>query len=295
MFTGKSTILSCAVTGNLTRPEQNPNLPVTPQEIAASALQAAEAGAAIVHLHVRDPQTGAPSMDLELYREVMERIRARDTAVIINLTTGPGGRFQPGEDDPAVPGPRTNFLHPAKRVEHVVALKPDIATLDLNTMTFGAETVINTPQNVMRMAEAIYAAGVKPELELFDTGDIHLAQDLLAKGVLKAPLMACLVLGVKYGFPPTAETMAFAKSLLLPGTEWAGFAVGRFAYPMLAQSYILGGNVRIGMEDTVYAAKGRLTSGNGELVEKAARMVRDLGGEIATAAEARDRLGLAGA
>ena len=294
MLTGRSTILSCAVTGNLTRPEQNEHLPITPEQIAASALEAAAAGAAIVHLHVRDPETGVPSMEVAYYREVMERIRAKDSAVIVNLTTGPGGRYQPSEHDPAVPGPRTNLLHPTKRVEHIQALKPDIATLDLNTMTFGAETVINTPGNVRLMAEMIYGAGVKPELELFDTGDIHLAQDLLADGTLRGPLMACLVLGVRYGLPASAETMAFAKSLLPEGTEWTGFAVGRFAFPMLAQSWILGGNVRIGMEDTVYLGKGQLTTGNGELVEKAARIVRDLGGTLARADEARERLGLAG-
>lgn len=287
----RRTILTCAVTGNLTRLDMNPKLPCTPEQIANDCLAAADAGAAIVHIHVRYPD-GRPSMELAHYRETVERIRAKNTALIINLTTGPGGRFQPGDDDPAVPGPRTNFLHPLKRVEHVVALRPDVCTLDLNTMTFGQEVVINIPPNVIKMAEVMYDVGVKPELELFDTGDIHLAQDLFAKGVLKKPAMACLVLGVKYGFPATPETMMFARSMLPAEVDWTGFGIGRAAFPMLAQSWILGGNVRIGMEDTVHIAKGKLTSGNGELVEKARWIVESMGGELASAEEARDRLGL---
>lgn len=287
----RRTILTCAVTGNLTRLDMNPKLPCTPEQIANDCLAAADAGAAIVHIHVRYPD-GRPSMELAHYRETVERIRAKNTALIINLTTGPGGRFQPGDDDPAVPGPRTNFLHPLKRVEHVVALRPDVCTLDLNTMTFGQEVVINIPPNVTKMAEVMYDVGVKPELELFDTGDIHLAQDLFAKGVLTKPAMACLVLGVKYGFPATPETMMFARSMLPAEVDWTGFGIGRAAFPMLAQSWILGGNVRIGMEDTVHIAKGKLTSGNGELVEKARWIVESMGGELASAEEARDRLGL---
>lgn len=290
---GRSTILTCAITGNLTKPEMNPNLPITPEQIADSALEAAAAGAAIAHIHVRHPETGAPSMEIAHYREVVERIRARDTALIVNLTTGPGGRFQPGEPDPARPGPRTNFLPPLRRVEHVIALQPDVATLDLNTMSFGGEVVINIPPNVRRMAEAIYGAGVEPELELFDSGDIQLARDLFADGTLRAPAMACLVLGVKYGFPATPETMAYAKSLLPRDVEWTGFGIGRFAYSMLVQSWLLGGNVRIGMEDTVHIEKGQLASGNAELVDKAAWLVRRLGGSLASADQARERLGLA--
>ena len=290
-----TTILTCAVTGNLTRPEMNPNLPLSPEQIANSALQAADAGAAIVHIHVRKPDTGAPSMDLAYYRETVERILSKNTAVIVNLTTGPGGRFQPSDDDPVKPGPRTNFVHPSKRVAHIVALRPDVATLDLNTMNFGAEVVINIPPNIRKMAAAIYESGAKPEIELFDSGDIQIARDLISEGVLKTPAMACLVLGVKYGFSATAESMLYAKSLLPENVEWTGFGVGRSAFPMVAQSWILGGNVRIGMEDTVHIAKGKLTSGNAELVEKARWIVESMGGEIASADEARARLGLAGA
>ena len=287
----RRTILTCAVTGNLTRLDMNPNLPCTPAQIADDCLAAADAGAAIVHVHVRHPD-GAPSMELAHYRETIERIRARDTALIVNLTTGPGGRFQPGDVDPAVAGPRTNFLTPQRRVEHVVALRPDVCTLDLNTMTFGREVVINTPHSVATMAEMIYDSGVKPEIEMFDSGDIQMAQDLFASGVLRQPAMACLVLGVKYGFPATTEAMAFASRMLPPGVTWTGFGIGRAAFPMLAQSWILGGHCRIGMEDTVHIAKGRLTSGNAELVAKARAIIESLGGELASASEARELLGL---
>ena len=285
------TIITCAVTGSLTQRKQNPNLPISPIEIAESALEAAEAGAAIVHLHVRHPD-GTPSMELSHYRELVEYIRARNTAVILNLTAGVGGRFQPGEDDPKIAGPRTNFVRPERRVEHVVDLKPEICTLDLNTMTFGNELVINSPQHVKRMAEIIYDCGVKPELELFDSGDIELARDLLAAGSLRLPAIASLVLGVKYGFPATPRTMAFAVDQLPSDITWTGFGVGRAAFPMLVQSYLLGGHVRIGMEDTVKIDKNTLVSSNAELVTKARWLLEKLGGEIASSDEAREMIGL---
>jgi uncharacterized protein (DUF849 family) len=208
----QKTMITCAVTGNLTKPETNPALPISPQQIADSALEAAAAGAAAVHVHVRHPDTGAPSMELAHYREVVQRIRAKDNALIINLTTGPGGRFQPSDENPAIAGPRTNLLGPERRVEHVVALKPDICTLDLNTMTFGQEVVINTPPNLRKMAAAIYESGAVPEIELFDSGDIHLMSDFFTEGVLRGPLLVSLVLGVKYGFPATPAAMSFAKA-----------------------------------------------------------------------------------
>ena len=285
------TILTCAVTGNLTRPDQNPNLPITPEQIGQACLDAAAAGAAIVHIHVRHPD-GRPSMELIHYREVVRLIRAKNDALILNLTTGPGGRYQPSDDNPAVAGPRTNFLPPLRRVEHIADLRPDIATLDLNTMTFGAETVINTPRNVRVMAKAIYDSGAKPEIELFDSGDIELMRDMLSDGSLRTPAMASLVLGVKYGFPANTETMLFARNRLPPDVAWTGFGIGRAAFPMLAQAYVLGGHVRVGMEDTVYVDRGRLTSSNAELVEKAYWLITKLGGEIATSEEARDMLEL---
>jgi uncharacterized protein (DUF849 family) len=288
----RKTMITCAVTGNLTKPEMNPALPISPQQIADSALEAAAAGAAAVHIHVRHPDTGMPSMDVAHYREVVERIRAKNNALVINLTTGPGGRFQPSDENPAIAGPRTNLLRSERRVEHVVALRPDICTLDLNTMTFGQEVVINTPPNLRKMAAAIYQSGVVPEIELFDSGDIHLMNDFLAEGVLRQPPLVSLVLGVKYGMPATPAAMSFAKSMLPSDTVWTGFGIGRMAFPMLAQSFLLGGMVRIGLEDTVNVAKGQLANGNGELVEKARHIVELLGGKIMCADEAREMLKL---
>jgi uncharacterized protein (DUF849 family) len=285
-------VLTAAVTGGLTRPDMNPNLPITPEQIADACLEAAAAGAAIVHIHVRDPKTGRQTMELGVYRDVVTRIRAKNSALIINLTTGPGARLDPNESDPARPGPNTNFVPPARRVEHILALKPDIATLDLNTMVFGEEAVINMPRTIRKMADAIYQSGVMPELEFFDSGDIALARDLCEEGALRTPGMACIVLGVKYGFAATPETMIYASSRVPEGIRWTGFGIGRAAFRMLAQSFILGGNVRIGMEDTVYVSRGKLTAGNAELVEKAGWIVEALGGFLMPADEARSALGI---
>jgi len=286
------TILTCAVTGNLTRPEQNPKLPVEPQDIVRSALEAAAAGAAILHLHARDPETGKGSMRLELYREIVEGIRARNTDVIINLTTGEGGRFVPTPGEPAKAAPGSTLTTPEHRVAHVEALRPEVCTLDFNTMWSGQAAVINAPANLEIMAERIKAAGVRPEIELFDSGDIAMLKDFIARGLLDTPLMAQLVLGVRFGAAADSRTMAYLAAQLPPGTLWAAFGVGRFAFPMLVQSYLLGGHVRIGMEDTVHIAKGQLADSNAQLVEKAVGLVESLGGEIASAAEARSMLGL---
>jgi uncharacterized protein (DUF849 family) len=286
-------IITCAITGNLTKPEQSPYLPITPQQIADSALEAAEAGAAIAHIHVRDPETGRPSMSIDLYRDVVERIRARNKSLVINLTTGPGGRFVPSEEDPKVAGPGTTLMLPEKRVEHIELLKPDICTLDLNTMNSGAEVVINTPRNVRKMAERMKAAGVLPEIELFDSGDIHLARDMFADGSLKGPGLFSLVLGVKYGFNASPETMMYGRDLLPPGAIWTGFGIGRSEFPMVAQAYLLGGHVRVGMEDNLYMSKGVLAQTNAELVAHAANILRSLGATIASSADARAMLGLA--
>jgi uncharacterized protein (DUF849 family) len=285
-------VITCALTGNLTKPEQSPYLPITPQQIAESALAAARAGASVAHIHVRDPQTGAPSMDLALYREAVDRIRAVAPELIINLTTGPGGRFVPSDDDPRIAGPGTTLIKPELRVAHIAALKPDIATLDLNTMNSGGEVVINTPRNVRRMAEAIRSAGVLPEIELFDSGDCHLAQDLIADGTLAAKGPFSLVHGVKYGFDATPETMIYARNLLPEGAIWTGFGIGRHEFPMVAQAWLLGGHVRVGMEDNLHLAKGVLAKSNAELVSRAVEILRQLGATPASPAEARRALGL---
>jgi uncharacterized protein (DUF849 family) len=284
--------ITCAVTGNLTTPEQTPYLPKSPQEIAEACLGAAEAGAAIVHIHVREPDTGKPSMELAYYREVVERIRARNTQLILNLTTGPGGRFVPSHDEPRIAAPGTTLMNPEKRAEHIAILKPEICTLDLNTMNSGGQVVINTPTNVRRMAKVMREAGVKPEIELFDSGDIALMLDMLKDGSLDGPQLTSFVLGVRYGFQPSPETVIYARNLLPDDAHFTAIGVGRSAFPMVAQSYLAGGHARVGIEDAVYLAKGVLAETNGQMVEKARRMIQDLGGDIASPREAREIIGL---
>jgi uncharacterized protein (DUF849 family) len=292
-MTNGKTFLTCAITGNITKPEQSPHLPITPQQIADSALEAAEAGAAVAHIHVRDPATGRPSMEIDLYRYVMDRIRARNRDLIINLTTGPGGRFVPSEHDPKVAGPGSTLTLPEKRVEHIELLRPDICTLDLNTMNSGGEVVINTPRNVRKMAAIMRAARVLPEIELFDSGDCHLARDMFADGSLEGLGLFSLVLGVKYGFNPSPETMMYARGLLPEGAIWSGFGLGRTEFPMVAQAWLLGGHVRVGMEDNLYMSKGVLAKSNAELVTHALAILRMMGANIASAREAREMLKLA--
>lgn len=280
-------VITCAVTGNLTRPEQTPHLPITPEEIADACLGAADAGAAVAHIHVREPGSGAPSMKLEYYQDVVARIRARNRSLILNITTGPGGRFVPSKDDPKIADAGTTLMNPEERVAHITALKPDICTLDLNTMNSGAQVVINTPGNVRRMAKVIRAAGVKPEIELFDSGDIALLHDLLADGTLSGPALTSFVMGVKYGFQPSPETVLYARGLLPPGAHFTAIGIGRSTFPMVAQSVLAGGHARTGIEDGVYLERGVLAPSNAAMVEKARRIIEELGAKIATPAEAR--------
>jgi uncharacterized protein (DUF849 family) len=286
------TIISCAVTGNIVTRAQHPRLPVTPAEIAEAATSAAKAGAAIAHIHVREPETGKPSMRVNLYREVVDRIRSSGIDVIINLTTGEGGRFTPSELDPKVAAEGTTLTTPERRIAHVVELKPEICSLDFNTMNSGPNVVINTPRNVRKMAELIVAAGVLPELEVFDSGDIHMAKDMIEGGVIPGPHLFQIVTGVKYGAASTPEALVYLKSILPPNCRWSAFGLGRMEYPMLAQAYLLGGNVRVGFEDNIYLRKGELARDNAELVDKAVKILEALGGEPATPAEARVMLGL---
>ena len=284
--------ITCAVTGNLTTPEQTPHLPITPEQIADACLGAAEAGAAIVHIHVREPGSGKPSMELGYYREVVERIRAKNTQLILNITTGPGGRFVPSPDEPRIAAAGTTLMVPEKRVEHIAVLRPEICTIDLNTMNSGKEVVINTPGNVRRMAKVMRDAGVKPEIELFDSGDIALMHDLLKDGTLEGPALCSFVMGVRYGFQASPETVLYARNLLPAAAEFTAIGIGKAAFTAVAQSYLAGGHVRVGLEDTVYLSRGQLASSNAALVEKARRIVEDLGGQIATPREAREIIGL---
>lgn len=284
--------ITCAVVGNFTTREHNENLPLTPAQIADDCLEAEKAGAAIVHIHVRDPATGRPSMETGLYREVVNRIRDRSADLIINLTTGNGGRYDPSEDDPAVAGPKTNLLRPELRVEHILDIRPDIATLDLNTMIFGEEAVINTVRSISTMARLIQTAGVRPEIELFDSGDIAILHHLIAAGVLPANPLCSIVMGVRYGFQASPETLLYARDQLPKPAIWTGFATGKWAFPMLAQSAIAGGNLRIGLEDATFLSKGLKAPSNAAMVAKAVRMATDLGIEPLSAADTRELLTL---
>jgi uncharacterized protein (DUF849 family) len=284
--------LTCAVTGGAAITNKNVKIPVTPKEIADSAIAAAKAGAAIVHLHVRDPQTGAGSMDLDLYKETVDRVRDSGVDVLINLTTGNGAAFVPGRDEPSIGGPGTNFRPPAERVRHILALKPHLCSLDFNTMWFRTRAFINSPEHITEMARAIRSVGTVPELEVFDTGDIHLAKDLQASGVIAAPAYFQIVLGTKYGAVASAQTMIYMRDILPPGSHWASFGIGQHEYPMLAQSLILGGHVRVGLEDNYYLEKGVIAPSNAALVEKAVSLMRMMGAEPATPSEARAILGV---
>lgn len=285
-----STFLTCAVLGNFSTREQNANLPFTPTEIANDCLSAAEAGAAIVHIHVRDPKTEMPSMETALYREVVERIRDKNDELIINLTTGNGGRYQPSEEDPAKAGPRTNLLQPNARVQHILEIQPDIATLDLNTMVFGEEVVINTLTSIRRMGTLIQEAGVRPEMELFDSGDIAILNTLMTESFFEKPPLCSIVMGVKYGFIPSPETLLYARNLLPKGAIWTGFGTGAMAFPMVAQAALMGGNVRIGMEDAVWLSKGVKAPSNRAMVEKAVRILDELGVDLQSAKDVRQKL-----
>jgi uncharacterized protein (DUF849 family) len=230
-----------------------------------------------------------------LYREVVERIRDSATDVVINLTTGEGGRFVPGTVNPSLAGPGTTLLPPDARVEHVVELKPELCSLDFNTMWSGRAAVINSPQSIERMADLIQDAGVKPEIEVFESCDIQMALDFIDRGIIRAvgPHFFQVVTGVKYGAAATPAALNYLSSLFPVGALWSAFGVGRHEYPMLANSFLNGGHVRVGMEDNVYISKGELCRDNAQLVTKARQIVELLGGELATPAEARTMLGLA--
>ena len=286
-------IITCAVTGGADTVGKHPAIPVTPAEIATAAIEAAKAGAAIAHIHVRDPKTGKPSMELDLYREVVERLRESETDVVINLTTGAGARYIPSDNDPAVGGPGTTMATPDNRVVHIQKLRPEICSLDIATMNFGDWVFMNTPAHLAEMGKAIRAAGVKPELEVFDTGQVRLARKLIADGALDgaAPLFQ-LCLGIPWGAPASTESMMFMKSLLPENAIWAGFGISSMEMPMVAQACLMGGHCRVGLEDNLYISRGKLAPNNAALVERAVAIIRSLGEEPATPAQAREILGV---
>ncbi len=285
-------MITCALTGSAATPDKNPAVPVTPEEIAKSALEARDAGAAVVHIHVRDPETKRASMDPALYRETTERIRASGSDVVINLTTGPGARFVPGRDNPADGSSNSTFVRPEDRVRHVEELRPEICSLDIATMNRSDWVFMNTRDHLTEMAARIRAAGVKPELEVFDTGHIELARDLLDDGILEAPALFQLCLGTAYGAPARIESLVHMRDLLPAGAQWAAFGISRWEMPIVAAAIQLGGHVRVGLEDNIYLERGVLAPSNAALVDKAVRIIRLLGYDVASPEEARRNLGL---
>jgi uncharacterized protein (DUF849 family) len=285
-------IVTCAITGGGDTTGKHPAIPITPQQIATSALEAAQAGAAIVHLHVRDPKTGKPSTEFELYREAVERIRAANRDVIVNLTTGPGARFIPSKENPAVGGPGTSLMTPEARVAHVEKLRPEICSLDIATMNFGEFAFVNIPDHIRTMAKAIAAAGVLPELEAFDVGHLRLALHLLDAGAIKPPVFFQICLGVPWGAAANSEAMMFMRSMLPKDCNWTGFGIGPQQFPMVAQSVLLGGHARVGLEDNLYIERGVLAPSNAALVEKAVKILDALDAVPATPAQAHEILGL---
>jgi uncharacterized protein (DUF849 family) len=288
----RKVIISCAVTGSADTPSRNPAVPVTPEQIATSSIDAAKAGAAIVHIHVRNPQTTRPSMEGALYREVVERIRASGTDVLINLTTGPGARFMHDENDPSRPSADSTLRSPQERVRHVLDLKPDICSLDMGSLNMGDRVFINTPRHLQAMAVAIKDAGVTPELEVFETGHLLLAKRFLEDGYVRSPGMFQICLGISWGQPATPEAMSYMRGMLPPGAPWFAFGISLHQFPMAAQAVLLGGHPRVGLEDNLYLEKGKLAPSNAALVEKAAKIIEVLGDVVATPADARQILGL---
>ena len=294
----RKTILTCAVTGSADTVDKNPAVPVTPKQIARECIEAAKAGAAIVHIHVRDPDTGAPSTDLNLYRETVDRVRQDATDVVINLTTGYGQRLHLQDDDILVPGPLTNLMPADERVAHVVALQPEICSLDVATMNsggvFGNTVMLNSPSQLLLMAKAIQDAGTKPELEVFDVGHVRLAAHMVEQGLIERPPFFQLALGVDWGAPADVETIAYMKRLMPDDAHWAAFGISRQSLAMATSSFLAGGHVRVGLEDNLYLQQGELAPSNAALVEQAINAIRVHGAEMATPQEARDILRLRG-
>jgi uncharacterized protein (DUF849 family) len=284
-------IITCAVTGSSPVPN-HPNFPFRPDHVAQEALDAAEAGASIIHIHVRDSTTGEPSQALDDYREVVSRIRDKNDEVILNVTTGPGCTWMQSEEDPAQSGPGTLMFTAERRLEHILDLKPDMCTLDICTMQLWGGVAINLDPMITRMGHMIQDAGVLPEIECFEAGDFVFADDLIAKHAIPAHAPFSFVLGTKYGLPATSEAMIYSRNQIPRGATWTGFGVSRHSFPMAAQAILLGGHIRVGFEDTIYLRKGELAENNATLVHRGAEIVRYLGADVASVGEARKFLGL---
>ncbi len=286
-------IITCAVTGAGETTDKSEHVPVTPEQIAASAIEAAKAGAAVVHVHVRDPETKQGSRDPQLFKQTVDLIRDSGVDMVLNLTAGMGGDWVPGEEDPAMPGPGTDMIGPEERLAHVIECKPDICSLDCGTMNFGNGnyTYINTAPFLRKMAAMVQELGVKPELEVFDLGQIRLAKALIDEGLIDTPPMFQICLGIPWGAGADTETMTAMKQALPMDSIWAGFGISRMQMPMVAQAVLLGGNVRVGLEDNIYLDRGVLAT-NGMLVKRAVEIIERLGARAIGPDEARAQIGL---
>ncbi|MEV5756946.1 3-keto-5-aminohexanoate cleavage protein [Streptomyces tendae] len=289
----ENVIITCALTGAGDTVRKSPHVPVTPEQIARNAVEAAAAGAAVVHIHVRDPETGDPSRDPKLYREVVERIKETGTDVVINLTAGMGGDLVVDPDDPLTHLPGTDLVGGLERLPHVEDLLPDICTLDCGSLNFGdgSNLYVSTPDMLRAGARRIQELGVRPELEIFDTGQLWFAKQLLAEGLLDDPTVFQLCMGIPWGAPADPGVLQSMVNMLPDGARWASFALGRMQMPWVAQSILLGGHVRVGLEDNLYLGKGNKAT-NAQLVERAVTLTESIGARVATPDEARTTLGL---
>ncbi|HWW57793.1 MAG TPA: 3-keto-5-aminohexanoate cleavage protein [Sphingopyxis sp.] len=296
MTMNKKTILTCAVTGGAPYNKKHPSMPVTPKQIADACIEAASAGASIVHIHVRDPETGEGNRDRAHFREVVDRVRQTGTDIVLNLTCGMGAYFLPDPENEGHMLPGSDVVGVDERVAHVEELLPEIATLDIvtnNQVEGPTEYIYFSPTHTLRaMAKRFQAAGVKPELEVFGPGDILFGNKLVEEGLIDGPPMMQMVLGVQWAAPHGVETILYQKSLMAPGTIWGAFGIGREQMPMLAHTLLLGGNIRVGLEDNLYMSRG-VWATNGQLVERAYTLVNAVGGyDVATPAETREILKL---
>ena len=286
--------ITCAITGSGASQGVHPELPITPEQIANSAIEAAKVGAAIVHCHVREPETGAPSRRVDLYRDVVDRIRASGENVIVNLTTGMGGDLYIGLDGATnTPGEGSDLVGPDERIAHLHDTLPDICTLDCGSLNFGDGSLVyvGTPDYLRIGAEKIRALGIKPELECFELGHLWFVNKLVEEGLIDDPPFVQVCLGIPWGAPATPRTMQTFADQMPPNAVWSGFAISRMEMPAVAQAMLMGGNVRVGLEDNLYISKGEFAS-NAQLVERAVTIVESLGGTVAGPDVARERLGL---
>lgn len=289
----RDVVVTCALTGAGDTVGRSEHVPVTPEQIAASAVEAARAGATVVHVHVRDPATGRASRDPALYRETVERIQASGVDVIINLTAGMGGDLQVPHADPSTPGPGTDLVGALERLVHVEEIRPEMCTLDCGTLNFsdGDMVYVSTPEMLRTGARRIQQLGIKPELEVFDTGHVWMANQLYAEGLLDDPPLYQLCMGIPYGAPAEPRMVQAMADLLPPTAHWAAFGIGRMQMPMVAQAVLMGGNVRVGLEDNLYLSRG-VKATNAQLVERARSIIELLGARVLSPAEARETLGL---